>query len=68
MGDGDTHGRANAVTRYALKVDANQTSVISALEAAGCLVDVISQPVDLLVGINGKWLLMKSRTPKARTR
>ena len=67
MGDEHTHGRANAV-RYALKVDSNQTSVISALEAAGCLVDVISQPVDLLVGVNGKWMLMEVKNPKGKNK
>ena len=35
--------------RYALRVDANQTQVISALKAAGAMVKVIGQPVDLLV-------------------
>jgi len=43
------------VTRYALRTDANQTAVVSALVAAGALVDVIGKPVDLLVGgINSK--------------
>ena len=39
------------MTRYALRVDANQTEVISALESAGAVVMVIGQPVDLLVGL-----------------
>jgi len=47
------------VTRYALRTDANQTAVISALEAAGATVDVIGKPVDLLVGIRGKFMLME---------
>lgn len=43
------------MTRYALRTDANQTAVVSALVAAGALVDVIGKPVDLLVGgINSK--------------
>ena len=43
------------MTRFALRTDANQAAVISALEAAGALVDVIGKPVDLLVGgINSK--------------
>jgi len=41
--------------RYALRVDANQSQVISALEAAGAVVEVIGKPVDLLVGINGRF-------------
>lgn len=45
--------------RYALRTDANQTAVISALEAAGATVDVIGKPVDLLVGIRGQFMLME---------
>lgn len=45
--------------RYALRTDANQTAVISALEAAGATVDVIGKPVDLLVGVRGQWLFME---------
>lgn len=45
--------------RYALRVDANQSQVISALEAAGATVDVIGKPVDLLVGINGRIALFE---------
>lgn len=41
--------------RYALRTDANQTAVVSALQAAGANVEVIHKPVDLLVGgINSK--------------
>lgn len=47
------------MTRYALRTDANQTAVISALEAAGATVDVIGKPVDLLVGIRGQFMLME---------
>jgi hypothetical protein len=45
--------------RYALRTDANQTAVISALEAAGATVDVIGKPLDLLVGIRGQFLLLE---------
>ena len=60
------------MTRYALRVDANQTEVISALEAAGAVVMVIGQPVDLLVGLpDGKRFAFfevknGSRPPSAR--
>jgi hypothetical protein len=37
------------VTRYAFRVDANQTRIISALKASGAMVKVIGKPVDLLV-------------------
>ena len=48
------------MTRYALRTDANQTQVISVLEAAGALVDVIGQPTDLLIGSpNGKFMLIE---------
>jgi hypothetical protein len=39
--------------RHALRVDANQEAVISALEAAGAIVMVLGLPVDLLVGLDG---------------
>ena len=58
------------MTRYALRVDANQTEVISALEAAGAKVLVIGQPVDLLVGIGGRFGFFEikdgSKPPSAR--
>ena len=47
------------MTRYALRTDANQTAVISALVAAGATVEVIGKPVDLLVGIRNQWILME---------
>jgi hypothetical protein len=49
------------MTRYALRVDANQRQIISALEAAGAQVDVIGKPVDLLVGKHGRWMLMECK-------
>ena len=45
--------------RYALRTDANQTAVISALEAAGAVVEVVGKPVDLLVGIRGQFMLFE---------
>lgn len=45
--------------RYALRVDANQAAVISALEAAGATVQVVGKPLDLLVGIRGAFLLLE---------
>ena len=56
--------------RFALRVDANQKQVISALEAAGATVDVIGKPVDLLVGLRGKLVLIEvkdgNRPPSRR--
>ena len=45
--------------RHALRVDANQKQVVSALEAAGATVEVIGKPVDLLVGFRGRFFLME---------
>ena len=47
------------MTRYALRVDANQSAVISALEAAGATVQVVGKPLDLLVGIRGQFILIE---------
>jgi hypothetical protein len=47
------------MARYALRVDANQTQVVSALLAAGYQVEVIGKPVDLLVGKGGRFMLME---------
>ena len=52
------------MTRYALRIDANQTAIVSALEAAGATVEVIGKPVDLLVGINGKWMMVEVKDGK----
>lgn len=58
--------------RWANRVDANQDSVKSALEAAGADVEVIGKPVDLLVGgINSKgekvFMLMEVKDGKDKT-
>jgi hypothetical protein len=45
--------------RYAARVDANQTQVVSALRSAGAYVWVIGLPVDLLVGYNGQTFLVE---------
>lgn len=58
------------MTRYAARVDANQTAVVSALRAAGARVWIIGLPVDLLVGFRGGWLLVEvkdgAKTPSRR--
>ena len=45
--------------RYALRTDANQTAVISALESAGAMVQVVGKPLDLLVGIRGQFVFLE---------
>jgi hypothetical protein len=48
-----------SINRYGKRIDANQTQVVSALRAAGFHVEILSKPVDLLVGAAGKWCLME---------
>jgi hypothetical protein len=52
--------------RRAARVDANQDAVVSALRAAGASVNVIGQPVDLLVGHRGTTMLMEVKNPESR--
>jgi hypothetical protein len=47
--------------RYAARVDANQTQIVSALRAAGAYVWIIGLPVDLLVGYRGHTFLMECK-------
>ena len=49
--------------RRAARVDATQTAVVSALRAAGASVDVLGQPVDLLVGFRSVTILMEVKNP-----
>ena len=48
--------------RYAARVDANQTQIVSALRAAGAYVWIIGLPVDLLVGYKGHTFLVEVKT------
>lgn len=56
------------VRRHAAKVDANQAEIVAALKAAGATVEVIGQPVDLLVGYRGEWILMEVKASHAEER
>ena len=47
--------------RHAARVDATQSAIVSALQAAGAEVEVIGLPVDLLVGFRGKFMLMECK-------
>lgn len=47
--------------RYALRTDANQSQIVSALEAAGARVLVIGKPVDLLVGVRHKFAFFECK-------
>lgn len=46
-----------SIYRRAARNDANQAAVIEALESIGCLVYAIRQPVDLIIGYGGMWML-----------
>lgn len=48
--------------RHAARVDASQTAIVSALEAAGASVWIIGRPVDAIVGLASKTLLMEFKT------
>lgn len=48
--------------RRAARVDANQAAIVEALRAAGCVVWVLGLPVDLLVGKNGRTVLVEVKT------
>jgi len=52
------------MTRYARRVDANQSAIVDALRAAGARVKVIHQPFDLQVWAeNGKSMYMEVKNP-----
>jgi len=48
-------------------VDANQAQIVSALRAAGAYVWIISLPVDLLVGYQGKMFLVEIKDGPKKT-
>lgn len=48
--------------RHAARVDANQADIVAALRAAGASVWFIGLPVDLLVGYQGKTVLVECKT------
>ena len=50
--------------RRAARIDANQPEIVAALRKAGALVEIIGQPVDLLVGIRGQFMLMEIKDGK----
>ena len=45
--------------RHASKIDANQEGIVSSLRKAGCFVQIIGQPFDLLVGWKGLWNVLE---------
>lgn len=49
--------------KYGAAVDVNQKVIIDALKAIGCDVQVISRPVDLLVGYRNHNFLIECKAP-----
>lgn len=48
--------------RHAARVDSNQADIVAALRAAGASVWIVKLPVDLLVGYQGKTVLVECKT------
>lgn len=48
--------------RHAARVDANQAEIVAALRNAGASVWPIGLPVDLMVGLGGKTMLIEVKT------
>ena len=45
------------------RTDANQPAIIRALKAIGCSVDIIEEPVDLVVGLRKRTVMMEVKNP-----
>jgi hypothetical protein len=50
--------------RRAARRDKSEPLIIEALRAAGCSVERVSQPVDLLIGYRGRTYLAEVKTPR----
>ena len=51
-----------SIHRYAARVDANQSDIVSALRKAGAYVWIVGLPVDLLCGVAGQTILVEIKT------
>jgi hypothetical protein len=49
--------------RFARRRDANEPAIVAALQAAGCVVTRLHEPVDLLVGRDGTNYLLEVKLP-----
>lgn len=47
--------------RYSLRKDANQSAIVDALRQAGCTVEVLHEPADLLVGLRGANFILECK-------
>lgn len=52
-----------SINRYAARRDENEQAVVDALEAAGASVTRLGQPMDLLVGYQGRNTLLEVKKP-----
>lgn len=57
-----------SLNRYGKRRDGNEQPIIDALEAAGCQVERLDRPVDLLVGYDGQTYLMEVKDTRGRNR
>jgi hypothetical protein len=55
-----------AVPRYAAKADSNAAELVSFARTMGCYVAYIREPVDVLVGVAGKWFPVEIKPPEKR--
>ena len=56
----------NRFARQTGTPDANQASIVEALEKIGCKVYDIDKPVDLLVEFRGVWIVLEVKTKKGK--
>lgn len=52
-----------SVKRWAARRDANEPEIVAALEAIGCDVHRIDEPVDLIVGKANRTVLLEVKAP-----
>ena len=55
-----------SIKRWNARRDANSKEVIDALRAAGASVIDVGQPLDLIVGYDGKTVIMEIKNPDSR--
>lgn len=56
------------IWRRAAKRDESEAAIVDALKAAGARVWRLSQPLDLLVGHQGRFLLLECKTGKRKVK
>jgi hypothetical protein len=56
------------IARRAARVDGNQSEIVKAIKAAGAGVEIIAQPLDLLISAGGKWGILEVKSSAAEER